>query len=88
MIRILFNMLNIDKNKKNEIVLVFIILLSSANIFGNDLDRIINLNTKWKFAIGDYQKWASPEFNDDDWEAISVPSEWENQGFPGYDGYA
>ena len=88
MIRILLNMLIIDKNKKNEIVLVFIILLSSANIFGNDLDRIINLNTKWKFAIGDYQKWASPTLNDDDWETISVPSEWENQGFPGYDGYA
>ena len=88
MIRILLNMLNIDKNKKNEIALVFIILLSSANIFGNDLDRIINLNTKWKFAIGDYQKWASPTLNDDDWETISVPSEWENQGFPGYDGYA
>ena len=77
-----------NENKKNEIILIFILLFGSANLFGNDLERVVNLNTNWKFAIGDYQKWASPTFNDYDWETISVPSEWENQGFQGYDGYA
>jgi len=81
-------MKNIYKNKYIEIALVFIILCGNVNSFGNDLESIVNLNKKWKFAIGDYQKWASPTFKDDDWETISVPSEWENQGFPGYDGYA
>lgn len=81
-------MKNIEKKNRIETVLIFLILLGSTNLFGNDLDRVVNLNTKWKFAIGDYQKWASPTLNDDDWETIWVPSEWENQGFPGYDGYA
>jgi len=79
-------MKNITKNI--GIILAFIILLSSTNLFGNDLERIINLNTKWKFAIGDYKKWASPTLDDDDWETILVPSQWEDQGFYGYDGYA
>jgi len=81
-------MKSIIKNKKIEIVLVFITLFGCTNLLGNDLERIVNLNKKWKFAIGDYQKWSSPTFNDDDWETIKVPSEWENQGFQGYDGYA
>lgn len=81
-------MKNIYKNKYIQIALLFIVLCGNANLFGNDLERIVNLNKNWKFAIGDYQKWASPKFNDDDWERISVPSEWENQGFQGYDGYA
>jgi sialate O-acetylesterase len=32
--------------------------------------------------------WSKPEFNDKDWESIFVPKEWENEGFPGYDGFA
>lgn len=81
-------MKNIYKYKYIEIALIFIILCENVNLFGKDLERIVNLNSKWKFSIGDSQKWASPTFNDDDWESILVPSEWENQGFQGYDGYA
>ena len=81
-------MKNIYKNKYIQIALIFIVLCGTTKLFGNDLERIVNLNKNWKFAIGDYQKWASPKFNDDNWERISVPSEWENQGFQGYDGYA
>ena len=74
--------------KNIKIILALIVLCGSSNLFGSYFEKIVNLNKKWKFAIGDYQEWASPTFNDDDWESISVPSEWENQGFPGYDGYA
>jgi len=81
-------MKNIFKNNHIEIILLFIIVLGNVNLFGNDLERIVKLNTRWKFSIGDFQKWASPIFNDKGWETIEVPSEWENQGFPGYDGYA
>lgn len=81
-------MKNIYKSKKYQVFLILIILSGSSSTFGKDLERIVNLNKKWKFAIGDYQKWASPTFNDNDWESIYVPSEWENQGFQSYDGYA
>jgi hypothetical protein len=48
----------------------------------------IDLKGEWKFSIGDDLKWLKPEFNDNNWENIKVPSPWENEGFNGYDGYA
>ena len=48
----------------------------------------IGLQGGWRFEIGDNPKYANPGYDDSDWEYISVPSLWENQGFPGYDGFA
>jgi len=46
------------------------------------------LPEKWKFKTGDNSEWSSPTFNDSDWGSISPGIVWEQQGFPGYDGYA
>ena len=53
-----------------------------------DLVRIQNLAGSWKFSIGEQDNWKSPNYNDDSWELIRVPSPWEDQGFYGYNGYA
>jgi hypothetical protein len=53
----------------------------------NDLLNL-NLNGKWKFQTGDSKDWKSPDFSDEAWKTINVPSEWENQGYDDYDGYA
>ena len=53
-----------------------------------DLEELVNLTGKWKFRIGDQKRWSSPDWEDDNWEEIQVPSPWEDQGFPGYDGHA
>lgn len=53
----------------------------------NDLLNL-NLSGKWKFHTGNDKSWKSPDFNDDDWNKINVPSVWENQGYEDYDGYA
>lgn len=50
--------------------------------------QIVNLSNRWLFSIGDDAKWKEEKFDDNNWEKISVPSSWENQGFHGYDGYA
>lgn len=55
---------------------------------GDRFEPIINLHGQWKFMIGDAPERAEPRFNDIGWETILVPSTWENEGFPGYDGYA
>lgn len=52
-----------------------------------DLKQLMELRGKWKLEVGDDQAWAKPGFNDQDWTEVTVPSPWENQGFPGYDGY-
>lgn len=48
----------------------------------------LKLNGRWKFHTGDSKEWKSPDFNDVGWKAINVPSEWENEGYAGYNGYA
>ena len=49
---------------------------------------VFDLSGRWKFSLGDKPEWKERSFDDKNWEKISVPSSWENQGFHGYDGYA
>lgn len=51
-------------------------------------ERVISLEGRWKFSIGDNIAWADPAYNDSGWETIEVPRLWEDQGFHGYDGFA
>jgi hypothetical protein len=46
-----------------------------------------NLGGQWKFnnKLDDYS-FTDPAFNDSAWAQISVPANWENQGYPDYDG--
>src|SRR5687767_4023965 len=53
-----------------------------------DWEKVLNLKGNWKFSIGDSKKWADPKFIDSEWENIEVPSNWEDEGFNGYNGYA
>ena len=32
--------------------------------------------------------FTKPNFDDSNWKRIFMPGTWEDQGFPGYDGYA
>ena len=54
----------------------------------DDWEKVLNLRGNWKFSIGDSKKWADPKFIDSDWETIDVPSNWEDEGFNGYNGHA
>jgi hypothetical protein len=62
------------------------ILVSLAS--ANDWKSVLDLRGKWKFELGDDQKRASASYDDSKWEEIFVPSAWEDEGYPGYDGYA
>lgn len=76
--------------------LIGIIFFQTIQVFANDggkwskreWEKIIDLRGHWKFEIGDDMNWSKPDYNDKDWETIYVPNQWENEGFPGYDGYA
>lgn len=68
--------------------LAFIIV--TVNVLGidNSPKKLVDLNGYWKFEIGDNLDWADPSYDDSRWERIRVPSTWEDEGFPGYDGFA
>ena len=46
------------------------------------------LKPEWKFMTGDNSAWAWPEFDDSGWASIEAGTDWENQGYGTYDGYA
>ena len=69
-------------------VYLFALLITQTSATDGDLKQIINLSGNWKFEIGDNSEWINPLFNDSPWEEIIVSSTWEEEGFPGYDGYA
>ncbi|MFP4548786.1 MAG: beta galactosidase jelly roll domain-containing protein [Fidelibacterota bacterium] len=71
-----------------KIKLTLVLLISTVLTFALDLRRADILISSWRFEIGDNLKWADPKFDDSNWEKINVPSSWEEEGFPGYDGYA
>lgn len=49
--------------------------------------KVLDLEGRWRFTIGDNMKWIEPKYNDSEWEQILVPARWENEGFHGYDGF-
>lgn len=67
--------------------LMGLILLCGMQAGAQDLKEIMDLSGKWKLEVGDDPDWAKPGHPDQDWTTVWVPSPWEDQGFPGYDGY-
>jgi hypothetical protein len=70
------------------IVLILLSFVKSGKVYSNDLIKLIDLKGLWKFSIGDDPEWAEPDYPDDRWEKIYVPSSWEREGFHGYNGFA
>lgn len=68
-------------------VLLFLIAYSAV-ASASENRRLYNLRGDWKFRMGDNVQWADPQFNDKRWDEIYVPARWEDEGYPGYDGYA
>lgn len=65
--------------------------IDSANVrFSNNLRNVKKSFPQVTSSDGGIQDgkilWANPELQDSDWETISVPSIWEDEGFPGLDG--
>ena len=68
------------------VLLLPLMLVSVAA--AEDWKAVLDLRGKWKFELGDDANRASVAFDDSKWAEIFVPSPWEDEGYPGYDGYA
>ena len=84
----MIKILNISYNSGKASLTLLLILIFFLGGNAQDLKKVMDLNERWKFSIGDRNEWASPNYDDSNWEWVDVPSAWENQGFHGYDGYA
>jgi hypothetical protein len=70
------------------IALLLATLVLGGRCVAQQEQELLDLRGIWKFEIGDDPKWASPKFDDSRWAQVLVPAMWEDEGFPGYDGYA
>ncbi len=50
--------------------------------------QFISLPGNWLFKTGDSIAYKENGFDDSGWEYLMVPGNWENQGYPDYNGYA
>lgn len=74
--------------KQVTIIVTTIVLLNLNHLAARDLKSLQNLKGTWKFSVGDDTDWASPDFDDSNWDRLWVPSSWESQGYDHYNGYA
>ena len=71
----------------NHAGLFVVMMIVSSVALTQDLPTLLDLSGNWKFDIGDDTMRAKPGYDDRNWSVVHVPSPWEDQGFPGYDGY-
>jgi sialate O-acetylesterase len=76
------------QSRKNSLLLFVMLGYLPAFTHAQDYHLLYGLKGEWKFELGDDARRASPSFDDSKWEVIHVPAFWEDEGFPGYDGYA
>ncbi len=77
------------KNMNFKTFLFLILMfLASVEAGAEDLHRIVSLSGFWKFSVGDNPSWATPGYNDRNWDEIRVPGKWEDNGYSDYNGYA
>ena len=73
----------------HKLMVILLLVTSPLDlVYAQELRQILDLKGRWKFELGDNPEWADPACNDSKWDIIYVPSRWEEEGYPGYDGYA
>lgn len=68
--------------------LLLLLLLITVSVSAQEWERVLRLEGRWQFSIGDKEEWSSPDYDDSQWERVFVPAAWEDEGFHGYNGYA
>jgi cephalosporin-C deacetylase len=66
--------------------LIFAMVLAGCLVAGLQGQNLLRYT--WKFSTGDDPVWASPGFDDSGWKTIQAGTDWENQGYGTYDGFA
>lgn len=71
-----------------NIGILILFVSSTLMVFANNYYSEFDLSGRWRFSIGDDTDWANVDYDDSEWDKIFVPSRWEEEGYPGYNGFA
>jgi alpha-galactosidase len=66
---------------------IWMLIVLLTGLFLRASAQEISLKTGWKLKIGDSTEWSSVQYNDNGWKAANVSIPWEEQGYPGIDGF-
>lgn len=42
----------------------------------NNVRQTVDFNANWQFSLGDNKEFATPNFNDSDWQTLNLPHDW------------
>ena len=65
-----------------------IVLVCAQHTHAQSPQRLVDLCGTWRFDIGDDSARSATAYDDSEWDRIRVPAFWEDEGYPGYDGWA
>lgn len=68
--------------------MMMLLLSIPSVVLAQEWKLVLDLRGQWKFELGDTMNRANPKTDDNGWDAIFVPANWEDEGYPGYDGTA
>ncbi len=57
-------------------------------LLSSDGQSSMQLPGEWKFSAGDSEAWKEENFDDERWNVLHVPGQWEKEGYPEVDGTA
>lgn len=80
-----------DRGRPAAVLLLLVglwLAVPTAAAWSQQYTSLLDLRGRWKFEVGDDTAWAAPQLNDGKWDDIVVPSQWEDRGYAGYDGFA
>ena len=60
--------------KKERAAIALMLIVTSLMLNARE---VIDLNRDWRFHRGDSKMWQSPDVDDDDWEVINVPHDFQ-----------
>lgn len=74
-------------------IAMFFVLLCATAAYGQFADVSsaggpVAISTAWRFHTGDDPQWASPSFDDSQWQLIRLDKSWAEQGHKGYYGFS
>ena len=52
------------------IILTFLVMVIQFGVSAQELNKVKDLSGRWKFSIGDNPEWASPDYDDSNWESM------------------
>jgi hypothetical protein len=62
---------------------------SASTLVIEDIGRgTVPIDGEWQFHLGDDMHWASPSYDDSQWEQIQTDTSWGTQTHPSYSGFA